>query len=212
MAGAPQQRTYGTNRRRGVAVAVVLAVLLSGVAAFAWAVDRWFGVGVSLGPIPGLTVDDPGPRPRFALPFTCGQRWRLSTYRGHNPDESKIDMFRMDGTTRGAVVRASAAGEVRQLVRPGGVKIDHGGRWYTLYLHMDDISVGPGDEVTRGQPIGRVGAVGTQAAHLHYEQLFDANGDGNARTPEIVPPVVQGAARALSPDGPFPVVRSTNGC
>jgi Peptidase family M23 len=211
--GTHQQRTYGTTRRgRGVAVMVVLAVLLSGVAAFAWAVDRWFGVGVSLGPIPGLTVDDPGPRPRFALPFTCGQRWRLSTYRGHNPDESKIDMFRMDGTTRGAVVRASASGEVRQLVRPGGVKIDHGGRWYTLYLHMDDISVGPGDEVTRGQPIGRVGAVGTQAAHLHYEQLFDANGDGNARTPEIVPPVVQGAARALSPDGPFPVVRSTNGC
>jgi murein DD-endopeptidase MepM/ murein hydrolase activator NlpD len=92
------------------------------------------------------------------------------------------------------------------------VKIDHGGRWYTLYLHMDDIAVSPGDEVSKGQPIGRVGAVGTQSAHLHYEQLFDKNGDGNARSPEIVPSVIQGIGRRLSPDGPFPVVRSTNGC
>ncbi|REF36101.1 M23 family metallopeptidase [Thermasporomyces composti] len=191
-----------------LAALVALAVV---VGAFAWVADRWFGVGV-----PGSQwfsrVDEPGPRPAFKLPFTCGERWRLSTYRGHNPDEKKLDMFRMDGPTEGAPVRASAPGRVRQLVRPGGVKIDHGGRWYTLYLHMTDISVRPGEEVVQGQVIGRVGAVGTHTAHLHYEQLFDQDGDGNARTWEMVHSVLEGQRLNLSPDGPFPVLRSTNAC
>lgn len=191
-------------------LAVVLALALV-VGALAWVADRWFGVSV-----PGsrwiTRVDEPGPRPAFKLPFTCGERWRLSTYRGHNPDDMKLDMFRIDGPTKGALVRASAPGRVRQLVRPGGVKIDHGGRWYTLYLHMTDITVVPGEEVAQGQVIGRVGAVGTHTAHLHYEQLFDQNGDGNARTWEMVHPVVEGVRHSLHPDGPFPVVRSTNAC
>lgn len=192
-----------------VLASVIAAALLLG--AVAWAADRWFGAG-PLGVVAGLRVDDPGPRPAFTLPFTCGERWRLSTYRGHNPDDMKLDLFRVDGSTEGSVVRASAPGRVRQLVRPGGVKIDHGGRWYTLSLHMDAITVSPGDEVAAGTPIGRVGAVGTHVAHLHYEQLYDSNGDGNARTPEMVGPVLETEAYRLGPDGPFPVVRSTNAC
>ncbi|HEY8455927.1 MAG TPA: M23 family metallopeptidase [Actinopolymorphaceae bacterium] len=195
-------------------VAGIIGLALAMVASLgvlAWLADRWLGTSI-LGRLTGVGVDEPGPRPNFSLPFTCGQRWRLSTYRGHDPDDMKLDMFRMDGPTEGVLVRASAAGRVRQLVYPGGVKIDHGGRWYTLYLHMTDIRVRPGDEVVRGQPIGRVGSVGTHAAHLHYEQLFDQSGDGNARTWEMVHPVIQGKKYQLSPDGPFPVVRSTNGC
>lgn len=173
--------------------------------------DRFVGV-VSLPAVGGLGVDDPGPRPSLALPFTCGERWQLTTYQSHNPEDRKLDLFRVGGTTRGSVVRASAPGRVRQLVRPGGVKVDHGGRWYTLYLHMDGVTVTPGQEIAAGQEIGRVGSVGTHVAHLHYEQLFDANGDGNARTPEIVGPVLAGVAYHLTGDGPFPVVRSANAC
>jgi murein DD-endopeptidase MepM/ murein hydrolase activator NlpD len=200
--------------RRGIGVGVARSVAIAvGIGVAGWLAYSAFGRGLPyVGDVTGFGVDEPGPRPAFALPFGCGQRWRLSTYSGHNPDDMKLDMFRVDGATRGSVVRASAAGRVRQLARPGGVKIDHGGRWYTLYLHMDGISVQPGDEIGAGQPIGRVGSVGTHTAHLHYEQLFDEAGDGNARPPDIVRPVLQGEAYRLSPDGPFPVVRSTNNC
>lgn len=197
-----------TGRRAGLVGIMALVV----VVALGWAATRWTGGLPSLGPIGGLGVDEPGPRPNFTMPFACGQRWRLSTYRGHDPDDMKLDLFRIGGTTRGAIVRATAPGRVRQLVDPGGVKIDHGGRWYTLSLHMDHIAVEPGQEVVQGQEIGRVGSVGTQAAHLHYEQLYDENADGNARTWEMVHPVIQGVPYQLSPGGPFPVVRSTNAC
>lgn len=157
-------------------------------------------------------VDAPGPRPKFELPFACGQRWQLTTYASHNPEHKKLDMYRADGTTEGSVVRASAPGEVIGLPDPGGVKLDHGGRWNTLYLHMTRISVEVGDEVEQGQPIGRVGSVSTTAAHLHYEQLFDGDGDGWAFTSEMRHPVVQGETYRLDADDTFPVVRSTNNC
>jgi hypothetical protein len=32
----------------------------------------------------------PGGRPDFKLPFKCGEKWRLSTYRGHAPDDKKL--------------------------------------------------------------------------------------------------------------------------
>lgn len=170
------------------------------------------GMPVVIGHLLFGTVDEPGPRPGFVLPFTCGQEWRLSTYAGHDPDDKKLDMFRVDGQTRGTVVRASADGTVVRLVSPGGVKIDHGGRWYTLQLHMSDISVAAGDQVEQGDPIGQVGSVGTEAAHLHYEQLFDSNGDGYAATEEMRHPVLQGQRYELRPGGDWPVITSSNGC
>ncbi len=213
--GRPGPGRPGPGRpgpRRRVALARTVAIAL-GIGVAGWLGYTAFSrVVPDLGYLADLGVDDPGPRPAFALPFGCGERWRLSTYSGHNPDDMKLDMFRVDGTTQDSVVRASAPGRVHQLVRPGGVKIDHGGRWYTLYLHMDGISVEPGDEVEEGQAIGRVGSVGTHTAHLHYEQLFDEAGDGNARPPDIVRPVLEGETYRLSPDGPFPVVRSANAC
>lgn len=169
-----------------------------------------------LGAVPGLAgltgPDEPGPRPAFQLPFACGQEWRLTTYASHNPEHKKLDMYRVDGTTRGSVVRASAPGEVIWLPDPGGVKLDHGGRWNTLYLHMEEISVEIGDQVEQGDPIGRVGSIATSAAHLHYEQLFDSNGDGWARTSEMRFPVVQGEKYQLDADDEFPVVQSANNC
>lgn len=201
--------------RRGVIAWLLVAFLVGvgGLFGLLVAVDRWWGLTLpGLGRFTSLGVDEPGPRPAFHLPFTCGERWQLTTYASHNPEDKKLDMFHVGGETAGAVVRASAPGRVRQLVRPGGVKIDHGGRWYTLYLHMDSISVDVGDEIAQGQEIGRVGSVGTRVAHLHYEQLFDQNGDGNARTWEIVHPVIQGERYSLTADSDFPVVESTNGC
>ncbi|MFC4592095.1 M23 family metallopeptidase [Sphaerisporangium corydalis] len=150
-------------------------------------------------------------RPDFRLPFSCGQSWRLSTYTGHDPDDKKLDMFRTGGTTSGSAVLASAAGTVHQWFDPGGVEIDHGNGWFTVYLHMS-ARAGVGTHVAQGDWIGTVGSVGTGSAHLHYEQLYDSSGDGDGETDEMVYPIIQGTEYRLSPAGPFPVVTSTNKC
>lgn len=151
-------------------------------------------------------------RPDFRLPFACGETWQLQTYEGHAPDDKKLDMYRVGGQTLGASVVASAAGTVTEFFEPGGLEINHGGGWFSVYLHMDRIDVRLGQQVSSGAQLGRLGLVGTTSAHLHYEQLYDTNGDNNGETDEMVHPVLQGTEYRLSPAGPFPRVTSTNAC
>ncbi|KQX77125.1 M23 family metallopeptidase [Streptomyces sp. Root1310] len=151
-------------------------------------------------------------RPDFRLPFACGETWQLQTYEGHAPDDKKLDMYRVGGQTLGASVVASAAGTVTEFFEPGGLEINHGGGWFSVYLHMDRIDVRLGQQVSSGAQLGRLGLVGTTSAHLHYEQQYDTNGDNNGETDEMVHPVLQGTEYRLSPAGPFPRVTSTNAC
>ena len=54
------------------------------------------------------------------------------------------------------------------------VKINHGYGFTTLYAHLDRFSVRPGQKVSRGQVIARVGLTGrTSGPHLHYEVWKD---------------------------------------
>lgn len=56
------------------------------------------------------------------------------------------------------------------------VIISHGYGFETLYGHMSEILVRPGQKVERGMVIGKVGSTGTSTApHLHYEVI--KNGD-----------------------------------
>lgn len=48
--------------------------------------------------------------------------------------------------------------------------IDHGYNYRTLYAHLSEIDVKKGDEISRGQVIGKVGNTGKSTGpHLHYE-------------------------------------------
>ncbi len=83
-----------------------------------------------------------------------------------------------------------------------------GGGWFTVYLHLRFRSVHIGQRVAAGDKIGEVGDVGpngTKAApHLHFEQLYDSNNDGDGETNEMAFPVIQGQEYRMNPNGPFP--------
>jgi len=123
--------------------------------------------------------------PKFQLPFSCGQSWRLDTWASdHNP---ALDMTREPNkpATEGSTVLAPAAGKVNQSFwhqNAGNViQINHGGGHFTTYLHLKSRSVKAGQKVSLGTRIGYVGHTGPTSngvPHLHYEQGYDYNHDG----------------------------------
>jgi murein DD-endopeptidase MepM/ murein hydrolase activator NlpD len=81
-----------------------------------------------------------------------------------------IDLSEPDGEP----IHAVLGGVVRAAGARGGygnaVEIDHGGGVTTLYAHASELLVSPGERVTPGQPVARVGHSGrATGAHLHFE-------------------------------------------
>lgn len=77
----------------------------------------------------------------------------------------------------GTPVFATADGVVTEAGRQSGygncIDISHGYNYLTRYAHLSEVLVKPGQEVKRGEMIGKVGSTGKSTGpHLHYEVRF----------------------------------------
>ncbi len=99
-----------------------------------------------------------------------GYGWRQDPF-GAGPEfHSGIDIVAPQGT----LVLATAEGVVSGSGRASGygknVTLSHGFGLSTLYGHLGEILVTPGQRIHRGDAVGRVGSTGRSTGpHLHYE-------------------------------------------
>ncbi|MFN2233633.1 MAG: peptidoglycan DD-metalloendopeptidase family protein [Anaerolineales bacterium] len=121
----------------------------------------WTGIFSS--PVPAVYSD--------CFPSKFGHR---RSYNGSNYDffHSGLDFCGQIGTD----IYAPADGVVvftdPVIVRGNATVIDHGWGVYTAYGHQSEILVNVGDQVEKGQLIGRVGETGrVSGPHLHWEVI-----------------------------------------
>jgi murein DD-endopeptidase MepM/ murein hydrolase activator NlpD len=97
--------------------------------------------------------------------------WRIHPISGESRFHSGTDL----GADEGTPVVAAFAGEVQLADFMGGygltVVLQHSkGKEETLYGHLSEIFVKPGEKVKQGEVIGRVGSTGfSTGPHLHFE-------------------------------------------
>lgn len=117
----------------------------------------------------------PSEKPVRTAAFTSGYGVRSDPFRGAAAMHAGIDLAGPVGTP----IYATADGVVSEAgYNSGGygnlVKLNHGRGIETRYGHLSAILVAPGQRVTRGQQIGRMGSTGrSTGSHLHYEVRVD---------------------------------------
>lgn len=125
----------------------------------------------------GVTDGGWNPLRRFAPPLS-GEVRRTSPYgsrRTYGNDPSVSAHAGEDyGASSGTPVYAPATGRVvlaeTLFVRGNAVVLDHGNGVFTGYWHLSALDVRPGEQVTQGKLLGKVGSTGlSTGAHLHWE-------------------------------------------
>ena len=112
---------------------------------------------------------------KMNVSFTSGFGVRSDPFHAGAAMHPGIDLAGSTGTP----IYATADGTVlRAGWNSGGygnlVEIDHGRGITTRYGHMSAILVQPGQHITRGQQVGRMGSTGrSTGTHLHYEVRID---------------------------------------
>ena len=108
--------------------------------------------------------------------MSSGYGWRVDPIYGSSKFHEGLDFAASKGTD----VFATGNGVVKVAGREKGygncIDIDHGYNYLTRYAHLSEILVRPGEEVKRGQLIGKVGSTGKSTGpHLHYEVRYKDN-------------------------------------
>jgi murein DD-endopeptidase MepM/ murein hydrolase activator NlpD len=111
-------------------------------------------------------------------PTTSGFGWRTHPITGSRRFHSGVDI----GAPMGAPVVAAGTGIVMSSGWLGGygkaIVIQHNGVQQTLYGHLSEVFVQPGQRIEQGTVIGRVGSTGNSTGpHLHFESKM-ATADG----------------------------------
>jgi murein DD-endopeptidase MepM/ murein hydrolase activator NlpD len=111
-------------------------------------------------------------------PTTSSFGWRTHPISGSRRFHSGVDI----GAPMGAPVVAAGSGIIISAGWLGGygkaIVIQHNGIQQTLYGHLSEVFVQPGQRIERGMVIGRVGSTGNSTGpHLHFETRV-ATSDG----------------------------------
>lgn len=113
----------------------------------------------------------PSDKPVQTAAFMSGYGVRADPFNGAAARHMGIDLAGPSGTP----IHATADGTIVEAGWNSGgygnlIKVDHGRGIETRYAHLSRILVRPGERVTRGQVIGRMGSTGrSTGSHLHYE-------------------------------------------
>ena len=124
----------------------------------------------------------PLPQP---VPVTSGFGWRQHPVTGVRRFHSGVDL----GAGQGTPVIAARGGKVTIADRMGGYGLaivlqQPDGSQDTLYAHLSQIFVRPGEKIQPGTIIGRVGSTGLSTGpHLHYEARRMTNSGWTAVDP-----------------------------
>jgi murein DD-endopeptidase MepM/ murein hydrolase activator NlpD len=116
-------------------------------------------------------ISVPSDKPVKTASFESAYGLRRDPFEGRSKMHAGIDLSAPVGTP----IYATADGTVTDAgFNNGGygnlIKISHGRDIETRYAHLSSIGVRPGQRVTRGQLIGRMGSTGrSTGSHLHYE-------------------------------------------
>ncbi len=117
----------------------------------------------------------PSDKPVRTAAFTSGYGVRADPFQGRAAMHAGIDLSGPVGTP----IYATADGTVTAAGWNSGgygnlIKIDHGRGIETRYGHLSSMAIQPGQYITRGQLIGRMGSTGrSTGSHLHYEVRID---------------------------------------
>ena len=179
----------GADGRPLAPLTVPVSALLSGSGGTFRLADV-FGVT----PRPAPILGNGNRRPLFPLigsaVTTSGFGWRLHPLLGNWLMHSGRDLAAPEGTP----VVAALAGRVVSSGLAGGyglaIEIEHTSPLrHTLYGHLSELYVKPGERVRQGEVIGRVGSTGLSTGpHLHFELRLPGDGGWVAVDPGDLDP------------------------
>ncbi|MFM7676884.1 MAG: M23 family metallopeptidase [Synechococcus sp.] len=187
--GATDLAAFGGNAQPLAPLTVPVSALLAGPGG-SFSLSQVFRVTPRPAPIAG----NGNRRLLFPLigsaPTSSGFGWRLHPVLGSWLMHSGRDLAAPEGTP----VVAALAGRVVSSGTAGGyglaIEVEHERpRRRTLYGHLSELYVQPGDRVRQGEVIGRVGSTGLSTGpHLHFELRLPQDGGWVAVDPGDLDP------------------------